>query len=947
MKNYSTIIFIFVTNVCSAQLIDDFNDDEFSDWVGTTSHFIVNASHQLQLNNTVAGTSYIATTFAPVDNELEWNVYVRQAFAGSGNNYGRIYLLSSQGNLTQSTEGYYLQLGEAGSNDAVELFRQDGTISISVCRAANASIASSFAIRIKVLRSESGLWTILIDYGGGTDFSEAASGTDNTYASGQYFGFVCVYTAGNSTRFYYDDVYAGPVRPDLPPPDVAEMNDIVINEFFPDPSPPVGLAEQEFVEIFNRSTKTFDLHGWKIGDATSLVSLPSVTIRPGEYAVLTSVPSLNNSGDVIKIINDQGVVIDSINYSLSWYHDESRSGGGYTIERLDPEAESNDVTNWYVSQEITGGTPGAKNSVFGRNPDSTPATITGIRYLTDSIVVEFSEPVMPFAVDGLQVSVRADSTAVIYLRGLINGSTYKISIAGVHDLAGNLTETKEFSFTYFIPHPVNPKDIIITEIMADPSPVVQLPEAEYIEIYNWSPYPVDLTGWRLEDPTTIGKLPSIILMPASFMLLTSTSNTSRFPKAVGVTSFPSLGNLGDRIVLRHPEGVAIDSVSYDLSWYRSSEKSDGGWSLELIDINNPCGEGDNWTASEDIDGGTPGEINSVNANKPDVTGPKVLSVTALSRDTLSISFNEKLRDIGVISLSGRSVLRYREIIHVLSERLQTRMLYSITIAGVTDCNGNRMEQTNMTFALPEDADVNDIVINEVLFNPRPGGSDFVEIYNRSEKYINIKNWKLSEKVISLTDDVMKPGDYRVLSDSMMSMPSMPDDEGVVILTSSVGNVIDQFAYNDEMHSPILADTEGVSLERLSPESNEWHSANASAGYSTPGRPNSSLRTVPINNESVEIKPEVISPAGALPFSQIFYRFDRGGMVANISVIDVEGRVIKTIAANETLGHEGSFQWDGDCDGGGLARVGYYVVWFQVFDLDGTVSTYRRRIVVGF
>ncbi len=104
-------------------------------------------------------------------------------------------------------------------------------------------------------------------------------------------------------------------------------------------------------------------------------------------------------------------------------------------------------------------------------------------------------------------------------------------------------------------------------------------------------------------------------MPNEYMLLTSTTNAPKFSKALGVTSFPSLGNLGDRIVLRDPGGTAIDSVAYSLSWYHSSEKADGGWSLELIDVNNPCGEGDNWTASEDIDGGTPGEINSVLANK--------------------------------------------------------------------------------------------------------------------------------------------------------------------------------------------------------------------------------------------------------------------------------------------------------------------------------------------
>jgi len=939
---------MLLANMCKAQVDDDFNDGEFSDWNGSSSHFIINPGHQLQLNNTVAGSSYLVKSFAPTIQDLEWNVYVKQSFAGSSNNYGRIYLLSSQESLTQATEGYYLQLGEAGSNDAVELFRQDGTTSVSVCRAANATIASSFAIRLKVLRDAVGLWKILIDYSGTTNYAEAATGQDLTYPSGTWMGLVCVYTAGNATRFYYDDVYAGPVKPEPVPYDVAEESDVVINEFFPDPSPPVGLPGQEFVELYNRSSKTFDLHGWKIGDASSLVPLPSVVMRPGEYVVMNSPPSLNNSSDVIRIIDDRNVVIDSLNYSLGWYHDASRSDGGYTIERLNPAVDSNEITNWYVSQDVSGGTPGRINSVFGRNPDSTPPTISDIKYQYDSIVVKFSEAIAAVTtVAGFHADLKDAVTIILRLENLTNGSTYKITIENIDDIAGNPLVSVDLTFTYFIPHVVNYKDIIITEIMADPTPTVQLPEAEYIEVYNRSGNPVNLKDWHLEDPTTIAKLPSIIVMPGTYLLLTSNTNASKFPKAVGVTSFPSLGNPGDRITLRDPDGLVTDSIAYALSWYRSSEKSDGGWSLELIDINNPCGEEDNWTASEDVNGGTPGDVNSVIASKPDIAGPKVLTVTAISKDTLSITFNEKVIDTGTISLQGQSKVKYREIVHVLSAPLRTRTLYTIVISDVHDCNGNRMEEVIFEFALPEFAEPRDIVINEILFNPRPGESDFVELYNRSDKYINLKNWKLTDKTITETNDIMVPDSYRVLSSSNMSMPSMPDDEGTVMITDDRDVVIDQVTYNSNMHSPILVDTEGVSLERVSPESNEWHSANASAGYMTPGAPNSNLRAIAIADKAITINPEVINPSGALPFSQIGYHFDHGGMVANVSVIDTEGRIIKTIAANETLAAEGSFQWDGDRNEGGLARAGYYMVWFQVFDLSGDVKTYRQRIVLGF
>lgn len=901
MKNYSIIIFIILslTNICSAvyaqtQLNDDFNDGELSGWSGSTSHFMVNTSHQLQLNNTVAATSYITTSFAPNTTELEWSVYVRLAFAGSANNYGRIYLLSSQSNLTQPTEGYYLQLGEAGSNDAVELFRQNGAGSVSVCRAANATIAGAFVIRIKVLRNSEGLWKVMIDYAGGTNYTEAASGVDATYSTGSYFGILCVYTAGNANRFYYDDVFAGAPKPVGPPPDVANYNDVVINEVFPDPSPKIGLPELEFVEIYNRSAKTFDLDSWKIGDGSSLVSMPAIVLHPEEHVVITSVdglPSLNNAGDVVKIVDDHGVLIDSISYTLDWYQDAAKSGGGYSIERLSVDAQSGDIANWYVSQDSTGGTPGRKNSLVG-----------------------------------------------------------------------------------FTSHPVVWKDIIVTEIMADPAPVVQLPEAEYIEVFNRSADPIKFTGWHLEDATTSAKLPSFILMPGVYVLLTSTTNAARFPQlsnVVGVTSFPSLGNLGDRIVLREPGGVAIDSVAYTTSWYHNLEKSEGGWSLELIDVNNPCGEADNWTASENNDGGTPGKINSVFASKPDITPPKLLNLFATSPDSLMISFDEKLSETGIVSLKGVayfSNLSKREVVYVLDQKLATGVLYEVTIADVRDCNGNLIEPLTTSLVLPEAAVPNDVVVNEVLFNPRPNGADFVELYNRSNKYINLKGWKLTDETIVDRNDILFPKSYRVFTSSSvatktnytlatsiseMDMPSLPDDEGTVTLTDGLGNVIDRFSYNHEMHSPILSDDEGVSLERISFEVPtddlyNWHSANASAGFATPGYLNSNARPLPALDEgTVTISPEVIYPSGSAPFSQISYHFDRGGQVASVSVIDLDGRVIKTIASNETLGTQGSFQWNGDRDEGGLARCGYYVMWFQVFDLDGRVSTIRKRVVVGF
>src|SRR5438128_12608182 len=128
MKTFQIITLCFASYVCKGQLVEHFNDGNFTSdpvWSGSQSQFIINGSQQLQLNNTVAGISYLATPFGAASMDgFEWEAYIKQTFAPSGSNFGRIYLAADHENLSAPLNGYYLQLGEAGSNDAVELFRQ-------------------------------------------------------------------------------------------------------------------------------------------------------------------------------------------------------------------------------------------------------------------------------------------------------------------------------------------------------------------------------------------------------------------------------------------------------------------------------------------------------------------------------------------------------------------------------------------------------------------------------------------------------------------------------------------------------------------------------------------------------------------------------------------------------------------------------------------------------
>ncbi|HEY9045987.1 MAG TPA: lamin tail domain-containing protein, partial [Ohtaekwangia sp.] len=536
----------------------------------------------------------------------------------------------------------------------------------------------------------------------------------------------------------------------------------------------------------------------------------------------------------------------------------------------------------------------------------------------------------------------------------------------------------------------------VTEIFADPSPRVELPEVEFIELLNRSNTTYNLSGWTLSDGSSTATFPSYNLEPGKYILLTGTSSTSSYSNlqnVLGLNSFPSWNNTGDNVLLKYRGGITIDSVQYTDSWYKNDDKKSGGWSLELIDPNNICGEENNWAASEDENGGTPGRQNSIYANKPDLTGPMLLGGTPLNDQQIILQFDEKLAKeiptlthlhidpnipVEKIEFTDQSLRAYRVS---LSTPLQAKQLYTISLSDVYDCSGNdiQLKYNSVSLALPEQPDSLDVAINEILFNPKPTGEDFLEIVNTSDKYLNLKRWKVASLkdgvidksyTITETDFLLRPDAYLVLVKDLdiligeypqtktenvlevKALPSWSDDEGNVAILDDQGNTIDYFVYTKNMHSPFIKDDEGVSLERISfteatNDINNWKSASTTSGYATPGFINSNAITSSIASaEEVIVSPEVFVPLNGNPdFTEIQYKFDQGGYIANVKVLDSNGQLIRQLANNQLLGSEGFLRWDGDRDDGSRARVGYYMVWFQVFNSSGAIKTYRKRLAV--
>jgi len=618
---------------------------------------------------------------------------------------------------------------------------------------------------------------------------------------------------------------------------------------------------------------------------------------------------------------------------------------------------------------------------------------------SEEIEAETAIDLNNYSIDGLGHHIDAildnnNRVVLTFVPDFAEEISYVITISGVRDKFGNKMNAMQKTFRLLQAITFQFKDIIITEIFADPSPAVALPDAEFVEVFNRSENSISLEGWSLSDGSSSLIFGDMILLPAEFLIVTSNSSLfSSDLNSYGSPDFPSLNNSDDRLILRDSRGKTIDSLHYSTDWYRNYQKKEGGWSLELIDPENDCAEADNWTASEHSAGGTPGAQNSVFASKPDLSGPTLHSAIPVSPHIIQLFFNEKLQaeipspDNFVIDpvMMVKSVSfpnpSHLELLIELTSELITGVSYSITVNSIADCSGNRIsEATNNTiFGLPEEPIPSDILINEILFDPRPAGVDFIEVVNVSKKFVNLKNWMIGNfendtitnaLVISVKDLLLAPGGYLALTKDLDAlkgdypsayeqnifevddMPTLNDDAGSITIATSYGVLVDHFNYSTSLHSIFIKDPEGVSLERIAlnvptNDIQNWKSSSTMSDNATPGYLNSNSRNdLDINVEPIRIEPEVFIPLYGQPdFVRIHYDFDRGGYVANVRVVDAQGHPVKHLANNEILGTQGTFRWDGDRDDGGKIRVGYYLVLFEVFDTTGEVRTFFNRVAV--
>jgi hypothetical protein len=541
--------------------------------------------------------------------------------------------------------------------------------------------------------------------------------------------------------------------------------------------------------------------------------------------------------------------------------------------------------------------------------------------------------------------------------------------------------------------PVQPFDVVINELMVDPTPSVGLPEVEYIELYNTLEVAASLAGWVLTINGVPKKLPDIVIAPRNYLLLCSTGaleHLRQYGNAANVAGFQGLLNKGAQVELLDGTGELIDRITYSDDWYEDPSKTNGGWSLERIDPLRHCNQKANWKASLHPDGGTPGKVNSVFADNPDLVAPALKWIVAVSPTEAELAFTEPIDTALLLNPKNYSLSAYgnpvavetidpEKIVLHFKEPFQINKTYTLLVGNLADECGNTIAENTYEFQW-NIVEPGDLIVNEILFDPVPGGEDFVEIYNNSGKLIDLsllflanRNKHLEpDQVYPLTEDrrILFPESFLALTKDtngvfpwfhircppcflqMEKIPSFPNGEGYVILTNDEMTIIDEFAYSEKMHSPFLASTKGVSLERESVsaathETGNWHSASAEAGFGTPGYKNSQAEGAPTNMPVVHFEPQSFSPNNDGYNDMFLIKYETGnpGFVANIKIFDSSGRFILDLLKNELMGTAGVFFWNGEDNTGSRQQPGVYIVWVEIFNEGGEVYRFKKGVVL--
>jgi len=726
--------------------------------------------------------------------------------------------------------------------------------------------------------------------------------------------------------------------------EVASPNDVVINEIMQDPSPALQLPEIEYLELYNRSNKTFSLKDWTLSDSRSSTNLDSIILFPNEYLILCPAggieefepfgkvlgvrnwPTLNNNLDSLSLKSKRDILIYEIAYSRAWFEDEEKENGGYSLEQINPASLcAEQGFNWTGSQDEDGGTPGRVNSVLSEAPLE-PLNLLTLSLKSDlELQLVFNQPIDSNSLNkeniqinnGLKIaSVTAEApteASIIFQKPIVPGIIYAIRLKMIEDCDHNF----KVSFENYFGRGELPEfnDLIITEIMSTPVPSVGLPEVEYLELFNSSDKLLNLDRIKLSDRTSQTSISGGMLKPGDFLILTSTGGVEElqsFGNVLGVSNWPGLNKTNDAITLQDSTGNIIFNVEYDDSWYDYADKKEGGYALEMIDPTSLCADHNfNWTGSGDLNGGTPGKINSVfGATTPNP--PDLQALDLISRKEIRLVFDRPIY-IGSLNKNHITIDNGAQVAAISSEdptmatiafqeSITPGTIYTIRLEMIKDCDRKITAGYESYFGLGKSPGFNELIITEIMATPEPSAGlpevEYLELLNVSDQLLDLNRITLSDRnsKTSIPDGMLRPGNYLILTSTgsveelqpfgnvlgVSNWPGLNKTSDAITLLDSIGNIIFNVEYDESWFDNAEKKQGGHAIEMIDTsnpcgEDENWTASKHKMG-GTPGIGNSVVGSRPDN-----LGPKVIS-AIVIDSSLIEITFDEKILPASLAYV---------------------------------------------------------------
>ena len=638
-------------------------------------------------------------------------------------------------------------------------------------------------------------------------------------------------------------------------------------------------------------------------------------------------------------------------------------------------------------------------------PDTTPPSINDIKIGDAILTLKLSEDIDTSVLKLKDFSVNPDigipsalgwdqenfQLILEFTQSFLDNKPYVLRIPEIQDRAGNSIIATEYPFERIVTKPIEPGDLILTEYLPDPTPGQGLPELEFIELYNNTPHSIHLEGVEIivNDRNTI--LTDYVLRSAEYLIITKLTNRDAwesYGNVLGTIDFPIIKNSEGSIILKNKSGATLHHVEYNESITNDPSKGKGGWTFEIINPDLYCEGQSNWAISENPNGGTPGHENSIIDR---TYSGKPLSLHGLWANDTAIYFNLSHNLYSITANEALTLFNSQEftldtiVFNSPSQKsgfipfhLEEDVLYEVQLnPALASCSLQEDDRTYI-FGLGKIPERGDVIINEVLFNPRGDGSDYIELVNKSSEILNLQDLLIINHTNDNTSDVINypfsflPGDYVCLTQIpttvleqydaaqpellyKASLPGLSNSQGNVTLYKygiSTENLIDQMDYDENMHHEFISNPNGVALERVSFEADplkpeSWYSASAQSNFGTPTQKNSQQTVTNIEKGIFRLSDRVLNTDNPDKDNSIIiqYVLKEPGYVVNADVFTLSGQKVRNLYHQEILGTNGQLFWDGRGADNSNMRSGVYIIYIEAFHPNGKVIIKKLSCVL--